>query len=185
MTVKEYTLDEVRLELDRRLDESLKGERRAAVIQEAAIDVIIHHHPQAEQRRLDADLFSKDRHFAVPDASLKLVESIVASSLSFFITSPAAALPGLVTLFLRYQQLKVEVNGDEVLVLRALKRAKTLGKPGQTVVELAAAISGQRELTQDEVRNILEGLLRKSRAAPSEVTLLEQSENGRWRIGNV
>jgi hypothetical protein len=181
----QYNLAQIRGELQRRLGGDIPEDRRDAVLEEAALDIIAHYHQEVAQRRIDKFLFSSDRYYALPDDALDLVPSLIRTALSFFTDCALSALPEAVDLLLRYEKLKVEINGNEVLLLRELKKAKELDEGGLSPAELSERVSEAKTMPLAQTNEVLTGLLAKSEAAGPEVTLVTRGENDRWRIGNI
>lgn len=179
----EYTFEQLTAELDRRLQRELKkvdSARRRLIVEECAVGLLYELYPDVEaERRVDRDLFKRDRYYAIPDEELNLLPSLVSIALVFFTSGPAEAIPDLFALLIRYRRLRVELNGDEAIVLRSLDCAKKVDAGGLTAAELSKRLSNDKKLAVGEVEQILRGLLEKSeQSGPSE--RLVECVNDRW-----
>ena len=149
---------------------------------DAALQVLINPVPQFEaRRRIDRDLFDQKTSYAVPDDALDLFPSLVKAVLSAFQDGPAAALPELVGLLLRYRHLRVKLTADEAAVLSVLCTAKVERSPPLSPADIAARIAGQGlKLTQP-----LPQLLVSLKSKQTEEATLVREADGRWAAGNV
>jgi len=180
----DYTLDDLGALLETELKDIIPAGRRSAVAEEVAKGVVAEHYDEISKRRIDPDLFNRNRHYAIPDDKLELIPSLIRSALSVFTDGPLSALTEVVGLLLRYRQLRIEIDADEVLVLKELKTAKDLRRGGLTPSELAENMVEYGDYSIDRVRELLGSLLDKGERGGPDVTLVRVDDE-RWRMGNV
>ena len=133
------------------------------------------------KRSAGQDLLNADVVFAVPDDALNLFPSIVQAAIGFFAKGPIGSLSDAVALMFRYRTLRVAISAEEAAVLRALKAAKTAGKPALAPADLRERLSAEGLLPAAPLETVLAGLLAKK----TEKTILVREVDGRWSIGNV
>ena len=149
---------------------------------EIAMEVLAVHNaiPDAE-RRVDADLFRKDRFYAIPDGALDLVPSLAKAALAVITGNLVNAMPELVGILYRYRTLQVVLDGDEAAVIGVLRAAEK-GRLGP----LSPAEIGDRlKASGLRLRRPLKDVLASIAAKKTEKATLASEINGRWTIGNV
>jgi len=147
-----------------------------------AIEVLsVHNSIPDVDRRVDADLFNKDRFYAIPDEALDLIPSLAKAAFAVIVGSPVHALPDLVGVLYRYRTLQVEIDADEAAVIGAL-RAAHKDRSGPLS---AAEIADRLKASGLQLRRPLKLVLASIAGKKTEKATLANESNGRWTIGNI
>lgn len=156
---------------------------RQAAFVDAALQVLIEPLSGSSEakRRIDRDLLDSNVAYAVPDEALELFPSLVQAVLGGFMHGPAAALPELVGVLLRYRRLRVELTADEAAVLSVLRAAKVEKSPPLSPADIAARLASRGLQTHRPLAELLASLKSKQ---TDKATLVREAD-GRWAVGNV
>jgi hypothetical protein len=147
-----------------------------------AQEVVSSHYPQPDAvRRIDRDLFDPDVAYAIPDDALALVPSLTLAVVSALGGGLLAAVPELVGVLYRYRTLRVEINADEAMVLRALRAANKSGVSSLAPAEIHNRLAGDGLSPKRPLNEVLRSL----EAKKTDKATLVREINGRWAIEDV
>jgi hypothetical protein len=161
----------------------LSPDEQQRILSVCTMDLAQELHPSgAAERRIDDDLLRADVAYAISDQELNLLPEMVVSVLGLLLGGPAGALPGLVGLLFRYRQRRIELTGQEALVLRCLKAAKQDGRGSVTAAQLWQVLRHHSPMALQELSKTLEDLRAKG---DEHAVRLVRFRDGRWSIGDV
>jgi hypothetical protein len=161
----------------------LTADEQRHILSVCAMDLARELNPTgAAERRITDDLGRADVAYTVSDQELKGLPELVVSVLGLLLSAPAGALPGLVGLLFRYRQHRIELTGEEALVLRCLKAEKQDGRGGLTAAQLWQILRHHSPMALQEVTRTLEDLQTKGDA---QAVQLVEFRNGRWSISDA
>jgi hypothetical protein len=169
-------------QVQEKLNEVHGGEGTSPLAGEIAMEVLAVHNTIADaERRVDSDLFRKDRFYAIPDEALDLIPSLAKAAFAVIAGSPVHALPELVGILYRYRTLQIVLDADEAAVIGVLRAAHK-----DSLGPLSPAEIGDRlKASSLQLRRPLKEVLASIGAKKTEKATLANESNGRWTIGNV
>ena len=134
--------------------------------------------PAVPQRWLERARGEADTWYAIHNDDLKLLgeASTVAVAVLGAVQSPAGVVAGLVVLLYRYRRKRIRLDGEQGIVLRALKQAPP---GGWGVEELALHLPPGLEMGHAAIGARLETLKALTRADGSPTALVAERD-GRW-----
>jgi hypothetical protein len=177
------TFAEIQKQIADSLDEIHDEQERSRIAGAIAMDILVEHNniPPA-QRRIDGELFDRNKYYAVPDDALDLIPSLAKAAFSVITGKLAEALPDLVGILYRLRTLRVEIDGDEAAVLRVLRAERNGGERRPLSM---ADIEKRLENDKIHLRRPLKEVLTGIEGKKTEKATLATQTNGRWTIGNI
>jgi hypothetical protein len=166
----------------KRLSEVRGGEEMPQAAGQIAMEILaVHNEIPDMERRVDADLFRKDKYYAIPDDALDMVPSLAKSAFAVITGNLVEALPDLVGVLYRYRTLRIVIDADEAAVIGVLRAAHRDGVGPVSPAEIGDRLKAKGLQLQRPLKDILASL----EAKKTEKAMLANETNGRWTIGNV